>query len=232
MSNLLVVESENDKFFIDALIRHLNLENIEVSDSSICDIDDYECLSGLSSTKLVTVLNAVKFRVKKEDIQNIGILIDIDNKTITERLTLINDSVQNVFETQETLTAQNIFTAVAVDEFQSVQIATYFTNAAGKGELETLLKAIKSESSIHADCLDSWQECLQANNIREGQGLKPKDFDKFWVQMYIRYDTCTKKESTQAGRKCNNEAAMNKPIWNFDHEYLSGLKTFLTLFAA
>jgi hypothetical protein len=230
MSNLLIVESENDKFFIEALIRHLNLTNIEVSDGLICNIDDYECLSGLSSTKLVTILNAVKFRVKKEDIQNIGILIDIDDKTIAERLTLINDSLQNVFETQNTLKAQNTFIEAPVDEFQNVQIATYFTNAAGKGELETLLKAIKSKKSIHADCLDSWQQCLRTNNIREGQGLKQKDFDKFWVQMYIRYDTCTKKESKQAGTKCNNQVAMSKPIWNFDHEYLDGLKIFLSLF--
>lgn len=232
MSNLLIVESENDKFFIEALIQHLNLPNIEVANSLICNINDYECLDGLSSTKLTTVLETVKFRVKKENIDKIGILIDIDDKTIEERLTLINNSLQIVFDVENTLTEQNKLEEFPIDELQNVQIATYFTNANGQGELETLLKAIKSKDSIHADCLDSWQECLIANNIGEGQGLKQKDFDKFWIQMYIRYDTCTKKESKQAGTKCNNKSAMNKPIWNFEHEYLEGVKTFLRLFVS
>jgi hypothetical protein len=47
--------------------------------------------------------------------------------------------------------------------------------------------------------------------------------------MYIRYDTCTRKEQKQAGSKCNNEAGMQKPIWNFEHDCLKELFTFLAL---
>jgi hypothetical protein len=102
---------------------------------------------------------------------------------------------------------------------------------AGKGELETVLKAIKSENSIYADCLQSWQECIKKRGINDSLGLKDKDFDKFWVQVYMRYDTCSKEEQKQAGRKCNNEASMNKSIWNFDHECLDKMKSFLMLFS-
>jgi hypothetical protein len=230
MSNLLIVESENDKYFIEALIKHLNIANVEVSDALICNIDDFECLGGLSSPKLATTLKAIKLRAKKDAIQKIGILIDIDNKTIIERLTLVNDALKTVFETEVELPTENRLIDYRIDEVQTVQIATYFTNANGEGELETLLKAIKSEDSTHADCLESWQNCLQEKGVRDGEGLKQKDFDKFWVQQYVRYDTCTNREQRQAGTKCNNQAAMQKPIWDFEHEYLNGLKDFLNLF--
>lgn len=230
MSNLLIVESKNDKFFIEALIQYLNLQDIEVSNGLICEINDYECLNGLSSSQLERTLKAVKNYVKKEDTQRIGILLDIDDETIENRLTLVNKALQNTFETSPQLIQQNTFIEIEIDESQNVQIATYFTNVNGQGELETLLKAIKSKDSIHADCLDSWQQCLIANNVRNGQGLKQKDFDKLWIEKYIRYDTCTRKERKQAGTKCNNEAAMSKDIWNFEHEYLNHLKTFLRLF--
>lgn len=231
MKNLLIIESENDKFFIEALIKHLNLNDVEVSKGPICSIDDFECLEGLSSQKLTTVLKSIKNRLRKEEIQRIGILIDQDDKTAEERLNLVNVSIKEAFEVENILDSVGILKASEIDGNQTVEIATYFTNANGQGELETVLKEIKSESSIYADCLENWQECLRQNpQINNGNGLKPKDFDKFWVQIYIRYDTCSKTEQKQAGRKCNNEIAMSKPIWNFNHNCLNELKSFLNLF--
>ncbi len=227
MKNLLIVESENDKYFIEALIKHMNLGNVEVSNGFICNIDDFECLGGLSSPRLTTVLKAIKSRVKKEDINRIGIIIDNDDKTDTERLALINTSVNESFGVETALKGINLLSQISIDSKQQVSIAAYFTNVGKKGELETVQKAIKSSPSPYADCLDKWQSCLVAN----GLGLKSKDFDKFWVQVYIRYDTCTKKEQKQAGKYCSNEAAMNKLIWNFGHECLDELKVFLNLFS-
>ena len=64
----------------------------------------------------------------------------------------------------------------------------------------------------------------------KGRSIKTKDFDKFWVNIYQRYDTCSKKESTQAAKKCNFEASLDKDIWNFSHEVLADLKEFLSMF--
>ncbi len=50
MSHVLIVESKNDRYFVEALVAHLNLE-IEL-DEPLCRIDDYECLDGLNQQKL------------------------------------------------------------------------------------------------------------------------------------------------------------------------------------
>jgi uncharacterized protein YqgV (UPF0045/DUF77 family) len=227
MKNLLIVESVNDKFFVEALIQHLNLKNIAVSDGFIYKINDFETLDGLNPTKLLAAVNAVKSKIKKEDIQKVGILLDIDNETIADRLSLVNTALQSAFGNDTPIENINTFITIPIDKIQDVSIGAYFTNVEGQGELETVLRTIKSEKSVYADCLQRWQNCLLEQN--NGIGLKTKDFDKFWVQMYIRYDTCTKKEQKQAGSKCNNEAGMQKPIWNFDHDCLKELLTFLAL---
>ena len=67
-SNLLIVESENDKYFIKALIEYLKI-SIEI-DSPICNIDDYECLKGLGS--LESKFNQIKTKIKKDNILKIG----------------------------------------------------------------------------------------------------------------------------------------------------------------
>lgn len=61
--------------------------------------------------------------------------------------------------------------------------------------------------------------------------MNKKEFDKFWVSIYQRYDTCTKTEKKQANRKCVGEVSMKKDIWNFEHEKLKDLKIFLHLFS-
>lgn len=78
MSNLLIVESKNDKFFLQALIEELNYD-IEI-DTPIC-IDDYECLEGLSEKRLVEALKSLLADIQKRQISKIGIIIDImENK--------------------------------------------------------------------------------------------------------------------------------------------------------
>ncbi|MFZ2967474.1 MAG: DUF3226 domain-containing protein [Sulfuricurvum sp.] len=216
MSNLLIVESHNDKFFIEALNESLKID-IKVN-QPICQIDDYECLNGLSEKKLFDCLNEVKF----ENYTKIGIVIDADQEGIENRLALI-DSVVKQFD--DTIEIKNINTPIRSDNL-NLEFICYITNVNGYGELETLLKIIKSENSTYADCLNAWRECLDQN----GKKISDKDFDKFWVNNYLRYDTCTKKEQTQADRKCKNEIAIKKPIWNFEHEALTDLKAFLELF--
>ena len=78
------------------------------------------------------------------------------------------------------------------------------TNVHGKGELETVLKAIKSQESIYADCLESWREYLEG----KGKKINNKDFDKFWIANYVRFDTCSRNDKKQAGQKCNLSYAL------------------------
>lgn len=201
MSNLLIVESENDKYFIEALIDHLNL-NIEVG-SPICSINEYACLGGIG--KLKEKLNALKGRVAKEGIETVGIIFDADDIGINMRKQQIQEKIDIVFH-----------------EVEDVTFNIYIMNVAGTGELESVLKKIKSKDSTIADCLDAWRTCLPTD-----KQLNQKEFDKFWIQMYQRYDTCTKNEAKQAGKKCNNKISFSKNIYDLDSPILNELKTFL-----
>ena len=204
MSNLLIVESENDKFFIEALVERINIK-IEI-DSPVCSVDEYECLGGIG--KLDNKLRSLKSQVAKDGIDKIGIIFDADSVGIEVRTQQIQEKLDLFFGSSS-----------------DVKFSIYILNIDGKGELETLLKVIKSQDSTVADCLDAWQGCLPEN-----KKLKQKDFDKFWIQVYQRYDCCTKKEQKQANRKCNNESSLKgKSIYDFDRDIkeLNSLKKFL-----
>jgi hypothetical protein len=216
---ILIVESENDKYFIEVLIQYLALTTVEV-DTPICNIHDYECLDGLGNfDKRLTNL---KKEIASKGIEKIDILIDADDKGVNERIKFIDTHLKQICLDVNVTQMNEIHHSDELD----VDFVCCITHVNGKGELETLLKTIKSEDSTYADCLDAWRECLKTNN----KEISDKDFDKFWVNNYLRYDTCTKKEQTQADRKCKNEIAIKKPIWNFEHEALSDLKAFLQLF--
>ena len=205
----------------------MNLIDIEVSNNVIIIEDDsIETLSGLNKESLINALKSIRLSTKKKNISKVGILIDQDNFTKTEKLTFVNAAIAESFGEENILSNTCVFSTVSVDDKQSLDIAMFLTNVNGCGELETILKEIKSQSSIHADCLENWWNCLKMS----GNDLSRKEFDKFWIQFYVRYDTCTAREQTQAGKYCTIEASMKKSIWNFDHECLNELKQFLKLF--
>jgi len=206
VSNILIVESENDKFFIESLVTHMNID-IEVG-NPICTIDEYNCMGGMG--KLKNRLEELRSRfLKGDDINQVGIIFDADNIGIEKRIEKINDIKNSVFYDIE------------------LDLEIFIMNINGNGELETLLKEIKLIDSPIADCLEFWQECL------DDKKLNKKDFDKLWIQIYQRYDCCDKKEQKQAGRKCNNEFSLKyKYIYDLDKDIieLKNLKEFLEKF--
>jgi len=227
VSNIVIVESKNDAIFMQAMVEKLNCD-IEVE--SPIYIDDYESWEGLSQTKLITTLKALEADLQKRDIEKIGVIIDIDNYSEPERLQWVNKCIQQVFES-ETLSSTKQFIDICGDNGTKAKLACYFTNVGGKGELETLLKAIKARESPHADCLNDWRTCIES----QGQQINPKDFDKFWVSIYLRYDTCSDNEQQQAGRKCTMSRfdyvmEHKKDIWDWDNPALDDLKKFFKLF--
>jgi len=227
MSHLLIVESENDKYFVEAIINHLNLQqDIAVEDWTIC-IDDYECIGGVGNLK--STLESLKIKIIKEEISRIGIIFDQDTLTTQQRLTQISEAIQHVFgENSELLINPHEFINLNADEDNKFELACYLINLNGQGEVESILKEIKNTDSPHADCLEKWNHCLQ--NQTKPIKFKSKDLLKEWVRFYIRYDTCKGRERNQAERKCDLKAALQKPVWNFDHECLNELKDFLKLF--
>ena len=204
VSNILIIESEADKFFIEALLNHINI-NLKVAEP-ICFINEFDCLGGIS--RLEEKLNSLFRRVKRDEIKNIGIIFDADNVGMVEREKEIREKIKSVF-----------------GEYDETIFSIYILNLNGKGELEDILKAIKTEESPYSDCLYYWKECLDENDME----VSDKIFNKFWINNYIMYDTCT--TSRDRGKKskyCVFEYAMKeKSIWNFDHIILDDLKNFL-----
>lgn len=224
MSNILIVESHNDQYFIQALLDHLQLQNFKFN-NPICAIDDYECLKGLDKEKLKMALGRLKNRLLKpqdEIVEKIGIIIDLDQDTVENRLKLVNSAIQEVFATELTIPQVNHWITVPVDSEVQVSISCYFMNVDGKGELETVLKTIKCKISTYANCLAQWRKCIETENK-----LTDKAFDKFWIQVYQRFDCCDKKEKYQADENCNFQASLKKGAYDLDSPILDTLKKFL-----
>jgi len=227
VSNTVIVESKNEKIFMQAMVEKLNCD-IQV-DPPIY-IDDYKSLEGLSETELIKALKNLIRKIDRKDIEKIGIIIDIDNYSEQERLKFVDRCIKQVFQA-ESLSSTKQFIDICTDIGTNAKLACYFTNFEGKGELETLLKAIKARESPHADCLNSWKTCIES----QGQQINQKGFDKFWVSIYLRYDTCSDNEQQQAGRKCSMSGfdyvmEHKKDIWDWDNHALDDLKEFFTLF--
>lgn len=216
--NLLVVESDNDKYFIEALIGYLNLTDVEVG-SPICNIDDFECLDGISHLK--SRLIRLKSQLDKAEIDKLGIILDANKVGIHTRVKLINDSLRNICSDISLDSTNTLVISAELD----IQIACHIINVDGAGELETLMKVIKSKQSTYADCLDGWRKCLKEN----GKAIGDKHFDKFWVSIYHRYDNCKMNEGN-ADKNCRGETGIKKDVWNFEHPALNDLKHFLRLF--
>jgi hypothetical protein len=228
MANLILVEGESDKHFIEAFIRHIKISTpTKVSDACICSVDEVECLGGLSSTSVARALGGLKGGIRKGGIEKLGIIVDVDDKKEEERLILVNTAIEEVFGVAGLLKEVGVLEDLPVDQHQTIKVGCYLTNINGKGELETVLRTIKGKASDYGDCLEAWRACLKS----KGKVVKQKDFDKLWVQMYIRYDTCSKTDRKQAMKNCCFKASLEKnEVWDLSHSCLEVLRAFLLQF--
>jgi hypothetical protein len=220
-NNLLIVESENDKPFIERLKQEITSTDFDI-DEPVCNISEYECLGGLSQTALENKLRGIKRDIAKKGLDKIGILVDADQDGIDAKVRLVDAAIKSIDP------ALNISTTNVWYQSSSlgVQLSCHVLNINGTGELETLLKTIKSRDSSHADCLEAWKNCLSASN----KPISDKSFDKFWLSVYLRYDGCSHVERKQAGKKCTLEASLKKDLWNFSHPCLTDLIHYLQTF--
>ena len=89
MSNLLIVESDGDKYFIEALLKEMNIKLKPTE--TVCSIDDYECLGGIDKREQKKLEKKLKFLSNRidtgqiEEIDTIGIIFDADKIGIEQR---------------------------------------------------------------------------------------------------------------------------------------------------
>jgi hypothetical protein len=231
VSNRLIVESKNDKFFIQSIVNYLNIINVDVLEINVTE-NDYLDLDGLSVASLERELKTIEADAQKSYVNKVGIILDADDSQL-KNLNKINEAIIKVFPQNQKLERISHFVPIhSINLEDPIQIACYFVNVSGVGELETLLKEIKAKDSTYADCLSSWQVCLQKNGK---DPVSSKDFDKFWISNYLKFDTCSNRDKKQSERKCSMSGfsyVMTKKldIWNFEHPALNELKEFLKLF--
>jgi len=212
VNNLVLVEGDDDKEFIEALIQHYNISNITCNQfGGIPKLSD--------ELEDLTKKSIIQNQVKK-----IGIIIDLDEDSVAHRLdSIINKAIQKVFATKLSISQMNHWVTVPVDSEVSVEVSCYFMNVGGRGELETVLRAIKKNNSVRADCLEKWRECVEATEMK----LTNNEFDELWVNTYQRFDYCTKKDRKEAKKNCSLTPSLKKGIYDFDSPVLQELKQFL-----
>jgi histidyl-tRNA synthetase len=145
-------------------------------------------------------------------------------------LALVNDAIKESFDVANIpdLIGTSQFIKVSIDSNTEIEIACFFIHIDDKGELEDVLREIKTHESNHADCLEKWQKCLETKSIKKTN----KEINKLWLQIFIRYDVCSKEEQENAGKCCNLKYVLeNKTdVFDFTHQCLNELKTFLEMF--
>ena len=243
--NILIVESENDEYFVQALVNKISIDN------KVCSIDEFKH-SSLSKEKLqIQIASALRDVNRGDGVSKIGIILDMDNSNQKDRISLINSSLNqalidlNYVVPEVLLEDVNTFITIPIDSELNIKIACYFTNVDGHGELETILKEISTQESIFADCLEEgWINCIthKGKNIvgsNEQGDITHKEILKLWVDFYKRFDTLkkanrgekyTKWKGIMLGDSANNVVARGENIFNLDAPILSELKSFLGLF--
>ncbi len=244
--NILIVESENDQYFIEALVKNFSDE------TDIFRIDEYRH-SSLDEKKLTTQITNALTDISR-GVSKIGVILDMDDSTKESRIGLINRCLEKSFsdsgypKIDALLTETNKFIACQIDDYLTVSISCFFTNVDGKGELETVLKEISSQPSIFADCLyEGWLRCLNDKNKKYGKKGEPCDISdkeilKLWVDFYKRFDTLKRTDRDQKNTDWKGimigitkegetlSRARGNEIFNMNHEKLNDIKEFLRMF--
>jgi hypothetical protein len=252
MTNILIVESENDQYFIETLVNQVL--SSDTSDTNICKIDDYKH-SSLDETKLTIQISNSLLDANKNISTKIGIILDMDNSTEQERIDLINKCLEKSFNENEfdypqpsKLTRTQEFVYCQTNYNIAIQIACFFTNIDGQGELETILKAIKNQESTFADCIyTGWLNCLINQGKKLGKrgescDISDKEILKLWVDFYKRFDTLPRNKRDECntdwrgimtGFTKNNKKlskARGIEIFDLNSPKLDGIKSFLRMF--
>jgi len=218
---IILVEGEQDKQFIDRVRKQLHINGVEILELEV------ETMGG--ETNLGNkLLNEIKNAIYKGNLDQLGVIIDMDAHKARDRFDKINNDFLKAGFLSPKIDAQNTFytLSLADDSSSNCQVGCYLMNHNGQGNLEDILMAICAKNTDFADALQCWRECLTKN----GKVVKDSDYKKQWLQFYARYDCCDKKEATQAGKNCTLEKAFEKGSFDLNHNILQDLHSFLNLF--
>lgn len=233
MSHKIIVESFNDKAIYDHILNH-HCRKSDLDIESIENILDWIELGGLDPTKLIIKLKDIRTDIVKSTTKSkIGIIIDLDDKTIEQRVDYLNQICSTAFDINIKLSEPNQFISFNLpDEDIDFELSYCFSGLNGAGELEHLLKEIADTTNAHhANCLEQgWRTCLESKRIP----IKDKQLRKLWMDFYKRLDCLNSKERQQAQTNVRWDKFLSLHPEKFDFNRnipeLVELKNFLTNF--
>lgn len=230
---IIIVEDNNDKYTFEAIIRHMQLsDDLSVQDTP--DID-WEFVSAEKNadepTALIAGLRSLKNDIFNEKYDKIAIIQDIDNNSKENRLRLVNNAFKVAYPSEyQEITDTNIlvpfnFIQDSDDVEITVQVACHFvgltTDEIKKGEIEDILKAIKTQPSPLADCIDEHlPKCMQVSE----EELRDKDLVKLWINHYQRYDTLPKKKRNFRATTWENVMTKRAFLFDFNRDEITDLR--------
>ena len=251
--NILIVESFNDKSFIELLLSDLNLtqntltEAIEIIDlHKFPDPDNpVNELRGKKNIgkRLSSLYIDLRNRTDYKDVNKVGIILDMDDDTMEQNLELVNTAIEYAFRINAGLSSESQQTMIEIpldrlNEF-TIEISCFFTKGlAGKGNLETILYEIRRNPDIpvpYADCLALWRDCVSSSDSRIQ--VSPGVYQKMWADNFLRakaYELSSKDRKSIINdfedKKHRIIERLGKEIFDLNHAALASMRTYLSLF--
>ena len=239
---LIIVEDDSDKHTFEAIIRHIKLQDsLSVTIPPPDTVIDWKSIADeqnpLRPSGLIKSLKALRNDIYIGKYDRIGIIKDMDANSKADRLLLVNNALREAYPDEaQPLEVVNSLIPFTFKQEDSEDIIVYFAcffvhvmNDEGveKGEIEDILKAIKTQPSPIADCVDAHLPiCLSTNDVDE---LREKDLVKLWFNHYQRYDTLTKAQRKFPYTTTQFIMEQRTSLFDFDADLasLSELKAFL-----
>lgn len=237
MNHKIIVESFNDQAIYSYILNNYCTSKADIE--TISDSLDWVDLGGLSPNALIIKLKDIKSDIFKASTSlKIGVIIDIDEASIEDRLKLLNEACSSAFGIEITIEQTNDFQTFIIkdenhDDFD-FKLAYCLAGLDGQGELEHILKEIADiTSSHHANCLETgWIQCLKAKEI----SIDTKQLRKLWMDFYKRLDCL---DAQQARKASDNvrwkrflELHGDKFDFNKNLKELNEIKSFLNQFCS
>lgn len=208
--NLIVVEGEDDKRFIEAYLKYLEINDIDIKDINIqiFPIGGHTPLAGFA-VRIAKVLNANN---------KVSIIFDA-NADYKERKEYVENQLKEHVEKQ---VDENIRDGRSIVGMVDIFL---FPNNEGNGNLENLLeKIIKLEYKHIFECFKKYKKCLKdfkQKQLQRNEKAKiyvPNKKTKIYIYQYV------------LGEQGRGPQEFKTENWDFEHKEAQPLKKFLTEF--
>jgi hypothetical protein len=218
--NKLIVEGKNDLGFINAYKEFLNGNKNNI----LFQLTHLK--NGLSEESLIKELKTIKDDLENETERNIkiGFILDKDFKTdgYVERFVYLNNAIEKVFGINPLFSNTELTKAISYEDLTIEFSYCLMQNSKNEGELIDLLKEIKLNDSVIADCV--------TNCFQQKDDYTEKEISDDWLHIFLKWDSCNYylRRNSDYFRMDNIKTSTRlEKIFDFKSESLNFLKEYL-----